>query len=65
MIPPEMSKPMVLRSTGGHSILKDLQVEHIAVDIEDALRLNASALAVQVYIAGVHEYESICNSAGR
>jgi 3-hydroxy-5-phosphonooxypentane-2,4-dione thiolase len=60
-IPPEMSKPVVLRSSGGQSILKELSNERVAVDIEDAIRLNASALAVQVYIGGVHEHESIGN----
>jgi 3-hydroxy-5-phosphonooxypentane-2,4-dione thiolase len=61
LIPPEMSKPVVLRSSGGQSILKELSHERVAVDIEDALRLNAAALAVQVYIGGVHEHESIGN----
>lgn len=60
-IPPQMSRPVVLRSTGGQSILKELSNELIAVDIEDAVRLNASALAVQVYIGGVHEHQSIGN----
>src|SRR3954451_1899943 len=54
-IPAETPKPVVLRSTGGQSILKELSNELIAVDIEDAVRLNASALAVQVYIGGQHE----------
>ncbi|HET9087190.1 MAG TPA: 3-hydroxy-5-phosphonooxypentane-2,4-dione thiolase [Acidobacteriaceae bacterium] len=62
-IPPEMPRPVVLRSTGGQSILKELSNELIAVDIEDAVRLNASALAVQVYIGGVHEHQSIGNLA--
>lgn len=60
-IPPEMAKPVVLRGSGGQSILKELSNERIAVDIEDAVRLNASALAVQVYVGGVHEHESIGN----
>jgi putative autoinducer-2 (AI-2) aldolase len=60
-IPPEISRPVVLRSSGGQSILKELSNELIAVDIEDAVRLNASALAVQVYVGGVHEHESIGN----
>ena len=57
----EMQKPLVLRVSGGQSILKELSNELVAVDIDDALRLNASALAVQVYIGGVHEHESIRN----
>jgi putative autoinducer-2 (AI-2) aldolase len=60
-IPAEMQRPVVLRSTGGQSILKELSNELVAVDIEDAVRLNASALAVQVYIGGLHEHESIRN----
>jgi putative autoinducer-2 (AI-2) aldolase len=61
VIPPEMSKPVVLRSSGGQSILKELSNERVAVGIEDAVRVNAAALAVQVYIGGVHEHESIGN----
>ncbi len=60
-IPAEMSKPVVLRSSGGQSILKELSNELVAVDVEDAVRLNASAMAVQVYIGGPHEHESIGN----
>jgi len=60
-IPPEADKPVVLRCSGGQSILKELSNERLAVDIDDAVRMNASALAVQVYIGGVHEHESIGN----
>ena len=60
-IPAEMSKPVVLRSTGGQSILKELSNELVAVDADDAVRLNASAMAVQVYIGGEHEHQSIGN----
>lgn len=60
-IPPEMSKPIVLRSSGGQSILKELSNELVAVDVEDALRLNAAAMAVQVYVGGPHEHETIGN----
>lgn len=60
-IPADMTKPVVLRSSGGQSILKELSNELVAVDIEDAVRLNASALAVQVYVGGVHEHDSIGN----
>jgi putative autoinducer-2 (AI-2) aldolase len=60
-IPAEIARPVVLRSSGGQSILKELSNELVAVDIDDALRLNASAMAVQVYIGGVHEHQSIGN----
>jgi putative autoinducer-2 (AI-2) aldolase len=40
---PEISKPIVLRSTGGQSILKELSNELVAADIRDVGRLNAAA----------------------
>ena len=62
-IAPEIAKPIVLRCRGGQSILKELSHERVVVDFDDAVRLNASALAVQVYVGGVHEHESIGNLA--
>jgi putative autoinducer-2 (AI-2) aldolase len=52
---------VVLRASGGPSILKELSNEQIAVDIEDALRLNVAALAVQIFIGGEFETQSISN----
>ncbi len=61
IIPPDTQKSIVLRVSGGTSILKELSNESLAVDIEDAIRLNVSAMAVQVFIGGEHERESIIN----
>ncbi len=61
IIPPTFTKGVVLRSSGGPSILKELSNEEIAVDIEDAIRLNVAALAVQVFVGGEHETKSIHN----
>jgi putative autoinducer-2 (AI-2) aldolase len=61
MIPPTFNKGVVLRASGGPSILKELSNEDIAVDIEDALRLNAAAVAVQVFVGGEHESQSVIN----
>jgi putative autoinducer-2 (AI-2) aldolase len=60
-IPPTYRGGIVLRATGGPSILKELSNEQIAVDREDAIRLNVSALAVQVFIGGEFETQSIHN----
>ncbi len=60
-IPPTFNKGVVLRSSGGPSILKELSNEEIAVDMEDAMRLNVAAVAVQVYIGGEHETKSVHN----
>ena len=61
IIPPTFTKGVVLRSSGGPSILKELSNEEIAVDIEDAVRLNVAALAVQVFVGGEYETKSIHN----
>ena len=61
VIPAESSKPMVLRASGGPSILKELSDEEIAMDMEDAIRLNAAGVGIQVFIGGEHETRSIHN----
>lgn len=61
IIPPTFTRGVVLRTSGGPSILKELSDEQIAVDIEDVIRLNASAMAVQVFIGGERESQSVHN----
>ncbi|ABK44115.1 deoxyribose-phosphate aldolase/phospho-2-dehydro-3-deoxyheptonate aldolase [Magnetococcus marinus MC-1] len=61
MTPPSYTNGVVLRASGGPSILKELSDEEIAVNMEDALRLNVAAVAVQVFIGGEFETRSIHN----
>ncbi|OGP59398.1 MAG: autoinducer 2 aldolase [Deltaproteobacteria bacterium RBG_13_49_15] len=61
IIPASTTKSIVLRVSGGTSILKELSNEDIAVDIEDSIRLNVCAMAVQVFIGGEYEKQSIIN----
>jgi putative autoinducer-2 (AI-2) aldolase len=61
IIPASTTKSIVLRVSGGTSILKELSNEDIAVDIEDSIRLNVCAMAVQVFIGGEYERQSIIN----
>lgn len=61
VISPAYRGGIVLRASGGPSILKDLSNEQIAMDIEEAIRLNASAMAVQVFIGGECETQSVHN----
>ncbi len=60
-IPPASGPPIVLRASGGPSILRELSDEQVAVSMEDAVRLNACAVAVQVFIGGEFETRSVRN----
>jgi putative autoinducer-2 (AI-2) aldolase len=54
--------PMVLRASGGNSIVgKDLSDEDITVAMEDAMRLNASAVALSVYVGAEYEHRTLVN----
>jgi putative autoinducer-2 (AI-2) aldolase len=60
-VPPASRVPIVLRASGGPSVLRDLSDERLAVSMEDAARINAAAVAVQVFIGGEHETQSVRN----
>lgn len=54
--------PMVLRVSGGSSIIgEDLSQEDITVSVQDAIRLNASALAMSIFVGSKYEYQTIVN----
>lgn len=54
--------PIVLRVSGGTSILKpDLSDEDLTVSMEDAIRLNASALALSIFVGSPNEKTSLVN----
>jgi putative autoinducer-2 (AI-2) aldolase len=61
VIPPTTRRAIVMRASGGPSILKELSNEQVAVDVEDALRMNVCAMAVQVFVGGEYETQSITN----
>ncbi len=60
-VPPSLTKPVVMRCSGGPSILKELSNEELAVDIEDAIRMNVAAITLQVFIGGEFETRSVHN----
>jgi len=61
VIPASATNPVVLRCSGGNSILSELSNEAVAVDIEDAIRVNAAAITTQIYIGAPYEHQSIKN----
>ena len=61
-VPATTGTPMVLRVSGGSSIIgDDLSQEDITVSIQDAIRLNASALAMSIFVGSKYEYQTIVN----
>lgn len=60
-IPPAVPVPVFLRASGGPSILNELSDEQIAMDIEDAVRLNACGVGVQVFIGSSNETTTVHN----
>ena len=61
-VPPEITKAIALRTTSGSSMLQaDLSHECIAVDVEDAIRMNADCMAVQTFIGVDGQLSSIDN----
>ncbi|ABB23299.1 3-hydroxy-5-phosphonooxypentane-2,4-dione thiolase [Pelodictyon luteolum] len=60
-VPPSLTKAVVMRCSGGPSILKELSDEELAVDIEDAIRMNVACITLQVFIGGEYETRSIKN----
>ncbi|MDR1963492.1 MAG: 3-hydroxy-5-phosphonooxypentane-2,4-dione thiolase [Planctomycetaceae bacterium] len=57
VVPPTLNKPVSLRYSAGSTVLTDLNDECI-MDIEEAVRLNASLLAVMVAV-GDREHEGL------
>jgi putative autoinducer-2 (AI-2) aldolase len=55
--------PVVLRVSGGTSILKELSNEDITVSIDDALRLNVSAMALSIFVGSEFEKQTLVSLA--
>ena len=56
-------KPIVLRVSGGTSILKELSNEDITVSIDDCIRLNVSAMALSIFVGSEFEKETLVSLA--
>ena len=61
VIPPTHGGGLVIRASGGPSILRELSNERLALDMEDAGRMGAHAVAVQVFVGGEFETQSVEN----
>lgn len=61
-IEPTHGKAVVLRSSAGSSVLDDdMSFENRGVDVGDAIRMSADCMAIQVFIGGGGQVQSIKN----
>jgi putative autoinducer-2 (AI-2) aldolase len=61
-VDPSTETPMVLRVSGGNSILdEDLSNEGLTVSMEDAMRLNVAAVALSIYVGSPNQKETLLN----
>ena len=61
-IDPRYLVPIVLRVSGGSSIIgDDLSHEDIVTSVKEAVRLNVSALAMSIFVGSKYEHKSIVN----
>ncbi len=62
-IDPTINTPIVLRVSGGTSILTELSNEGIITCMEDALRLNASGVALSIFVGAQYERQTLLSLA--
>ena len=61
---PNNGIPIVLRVSGGSSIVgEDLSNETITTSVEEAIRLNASCLAISIFVGSKYEHQTLVNLA--
>ena len=61
-ISPKEDVPLVLRVSGGSSIVgENLANETITASVQDALRVNASAVALSVFVGSEYEHQTLAN----
>jgi putative autoinducer-2 (AI-2) aldolase len=61
-VDPSSSKPIILRVSGGTSVVgKDLAYEGITTSMEEAIRLNVSAVGLSIFVGTEYEHDSLLN----
>jgi putative autoinducer-2 (AI-2) aldolase len=61
---PSTDVPIVLRVSGGSSVIgEDLSNETVTASIEDAIRLNATCLALSIFVGSKYEHQTLSSLA--
>jgi putative autoinducer-2 (AI-2) aldolase len=63
IVDPQKSKPVILRVSGGTSMARkdELDQEGITTSVREAIRLNASAVSMSIFVGSEHEHETLLN----
>ncbi|MGQ9787757.1 MAG: 3-hydroxy-5-phosphonooxypentane-2,4-dione thiolase [Candidatus Hadarchaeaceae archaeon] len=64
-IVPTVQKPIILRVSGGTSMARkeELDQEGITTSVREAIRLNACAVSMSIFVGSKHEHQSLLNLA--
>jgi len=63
-VDPGLRVGLVLRASGGNSVLEDdIDNEGLILTAREAVRLNASAIAVSIYVGAEHQHQTLLNLA--
>lgn len=62
-IPADVNKPVLLRVSGGASVLKDLSNETIVTPIKEAIRHNVVGVGVSIFVGSGYETQTVTNLA--
>jgi len=60
-VDPKKGASVCLRVSGGPSILGELSNEELVVSLEEAIRLNAAAVGMSIFVGAANEERSIAN----
>lgn len=58
-VSPGVQAPIVLRVSGGQSVLTELSNETLNVALEDCIRLNVSGMALSMYVGAPYEHQTM------
>ncbi len=63
-VPETLDKPVILRVSGGTSMVgADLANESITTSVQDAIRINATAVGLSIFVGSDYEHQTLMNLA--
>ena len=62
-VDPTITKPVILRVSGGTSMARkeELDQEGITTSVKEAIRLNACAVSMSIFVGSEHEHQTLLN----